>query len=274
MNMASSEDRNILRIGPGAYWFQGEITPAMVRAGVRAYQRRRWRPHAVGSHERRQYQTLHGDGLFFHLSGIALNETDANRLVTLASAVKDYRWHIRTYQIGLIDGVPALLDPWPSNEEFAVNDVVEVLAEIPPDGTVSRVLTDSAGWGARPGRTCWRCLHSPIAGSSACPLCPLCGGGVQRHHGRTAGAVCGAAFGLVRQRGHHSRSASPSPAQASVARADRHPARRHGSRTGGGSAPHRPPVRPRLLHRGRLRSCGGSRASASRLIPRRFRYSP
>ena len=97
-----------------------------------------------------KYETTFGDGLYLHLCGLALNGADAQRLLNLASTVPQYRWHIRNYRLGLVDGFPALLDSWPRQEEFTITDVLEVLAEIPSGGTGSRVLAGS-GWQGRTG---------------------------------------------------------------------------------------------------------------------------
>jgi hypothetical protein len=162
--MTTGDDRNTLYLGPPDDWHQVEITPPML-------ERVRERILAAGGAlpiwgvmSEDTYETSFGDGFYIHLRGVALDRPDAERLAEIAAAADaNYKWHIREYRVGLLDGLPALLDPWPLSEEFKINNVVEILSEIPPGGTASRVLIGS-NW---PGRESERhMLTLPEPGAS------------------------------------------------------------------------------------------------------------
>jgi hypothetical protein len=48
-------------------------------------------------------------------------------------------------------GLPRLTGAWRDEEEFSINDLVEILSEIPPGGTASNLMTGSGALGRRPG---------------------------------------------------------------------------------------------------------------------------
>jgi hypothetical protein len=84
------------------------------------------------------------DGIY--ICGIALNSIDAGRLTALDQPRSEFtRWHIKGYRLGLKNGVPAILRAWSPDERFTINDVVELLCEIPPGGTTSKLFTGT-GW--------------------------------------------------------------------------------------------------------------------------------
>jgi hypothetical protein len=97
------------------------------------------------------YERRFGDGFYLHLRGLALTEADADRLAALESATELTRWHVRPYRLGLKDDAPCLLGTWREEEEFSINDFVEILAEMPPGATASMLLTGSGENGRRPG---------------------------------------------------------------------------------------------------------------------------
>lgn len=97
------------------------------------------------------YETAFGDGLYLHLRAIALNPIDAERLAALPPEALGVRWHVKPYVLELRDGTPRLRDPWPVSEEFSINDVVAILAEIPLGGTASPLLVGSGAHGRKPG---------------------------------------------------------------------------------------------------------------------------
>ena len=146
--MPSADERNILRIGRTT---DGTITAAMVQA-VRA------RIAAAGGaltiwavlHED-VYETTFGDGFYLHACGIALNRADADRLVALAPVEQFARWHVKTYVLGLSNDMPILLEPWPLSEEFTIGTIVEILAEIAPGRTTSKLKIDQTRSGREPG---------------------------------------------------------------------------------------------------------------------------
>ena len=135
------DERNILHIGPPQREGDTEITPAMADAV-------RQRIQVAGGkllvwailHEDR-YETLYGDGFYIHVRGIAFNSKDARALAELAGESEWVRWHIKGYELGLENGQPAFLKSWSEEEEFTINDFVEILAEIPPDKNASRLCT-------------------------------------------------------------------------------------------------------------------------------------
>lgn len=87
------------------------------------------------------YETRFGDGRYLHLHGIALNSADAQRLADLAGNSEWVKWHVRSYRVGLVDGQPSFLALSHEEEEFNINRLVEILCEIPPGGTASKLLT-------------------------------------------------------------------------------------------------------------------------------------
>jgi hypothetical protein len=139
------DERNILHIGPPERPGDSEITPAMAE-GVR------WRIEDAGGmltvwavlHED-LYETSYGDGFYLHVRGIAFNSVDAQRLIDLAGNSEWSRWHIKGYRLGVENGLPAILRPWPKEEEFTIGDFVAILAEIPPGATASNLHVGS-GW--------------------------------------------------------------------------------------------------------------------------------
>jgi hypothetical protein len=139
--MPLSDERNALRIGPPALPGGVEITPAMVEAA-------RQRIKDAGGiltvwavlHED-LYESKFGDGIYQHVHGIALNSIDAHKLAALAGDSEFVKWHVKGYRLGLKDDLPVFLSPWASLEEFTIGEFVALLAEIPPGGTASKLLT-------------------------------------------------------------------------------------------------------------------------------------
>jgi hypothetical protein len=138
--MPQADKRNVLHIGtpnPG----ESEITPEMLDTG------RKRISDAGGTltvwavlHED-VYESRYGDGFYLHLHGLALNGEDAERLAVLPEQSEWVKWHVRRYAVGLVDGQPSLLTDWEPEEEFTINRLVALLAEIPPGGTASKLLT-------------------------------------------------------------------------------------------------------------------------------------
>jgi hypothetical protein len=142
MAMALPDDRDTLKFGPPQYPGQIEITPDMVEAV-------RQRIKDAGSiltvwavlHED-VYESRYGDGFYLHAHGLALNSEDAHRLAALGGGDKEWeKWHVRSYRLGLENDLPVFTAPWRDEEEFRIGDFVELLCEIPPGGTASKLLT-------------------------------------------------------------------------------------------------------------------------------------
>jgi hypothetical protein len=137
--MALPDKRNVLHIGPD-HFGESEITQAMVEAV-------RQRIKGAGGiltvwavlHED-VYETRYGDGFYLHLHGVALNSADAQRLANLAGSSEWEKWHVRSYRVGLVNGLPSFLALSHEEEEFTINRLVEILCEIPPGGTASKLL--------------------------------------------------------------------------------------------------------------------------------------
>ncbi len=146
----SYKNRNILQVAEDGDGSGTGVTPEMVHQA-------RDRILAAGGIldiwcvlQEDTYETSLGDGFYLFFGGIALNEDDAQRLAELDANQQWYRWHIRRRKLGLVADAPAFLDEWPFEELFTIADVVAILAEIPPGGSVSRLLTGS-GWKGRSG---------------------------------------------------------------------------------------------------------------------------
>jgi hypothetical protein len=149
--MPSYDDRNVLMMGSPQHPGQTEITPAMVEAVRQRIK------DAGGSltiwavlHEDRYDSSAYADdddGYDFGLSicGIALKSVDAERLAALGQPGEFGKWIVKGYGLGLKDDLPAIMNPYASFAGFTINDVVEILCEIPPGGTASKLHTGS-GW--------------------------------------------------------------------------------------------------------------------------------
>jgi hypothetical protein len=146
-----ADERDVLRLGLPAPTDKAEITSHMVEAV-------RQRIVDAGGiltvwavlHED-VYESEFGDGFYLHLCGIALNSGDAERLAAFGGNSRFTRWHVRSYRLSLKDEAPAFHATWRVEEEFTINDLVEILCEIPAGRTVSKLLTGSGIHGRRPG---------------------------------------------------------------------------------------------------------------------------
>ena len=110
--MQFKDKRNVLRIGPPEHPGETEITPAMVetvRQGIKDSGGilTVW---AVLNED--VYETRFGDGFYLHVSGIALDSADAQRLADLAGSSELEKWHVRSYRLGLENDLPSFLALW------------------------------------------------------------------------------------------------------------------------------------------------------------------
>ncbi|MGA7178894.1 MAG: hypothetical protein WBX11_04810 [Thiobacillaceae bacterium] len=147
--MPLQDERNILHIGPLPRPGHAEVTPAMADAV-------RERIIAAGG-KLTVWAVLHDDlydspiysddddpgDVVLSLRGIALNSVDAERLAALGPASQFSRLIVKGYRLGLKDDLPAIMNPFADLAGFSINDVVEILCEIPKGGTASRLLTGS-----------------------------------------------------------------------------------------------------------------------------------
>ena len=86
-------------------------------------------------------ETRLGDGFYLHVQAVALNGDDARTLAALAGDSEWVKWHVKSYALGVKDGMPAFMATRPDSDEFRIGDFVALLAEIPPGGTASRLNT-------------------------------------------------------------------------------------------------------------------------------------
>lgn len=139
--MSDYDERNILSIGPPAKPDDAAITQAMADAV-------RERIEAAGGtltvwavlHED-VYETRLGDGFYLHVWAIALNGDAAHQFAALAGYSEWVKWHVKSYRLGLKDGLPAFLAARPESDEFRIGDFVAIIAEIPPGGSASKLHT-------------------------------------------------------------------------------------------------------------------------------------
>lgn len=139
--MSDYDERNILHIGAPARPGDAAITQAMADAV-------RQRIEAAGGtltvwavlHED-VYETRLGDGFYLHVRALALNGEDARDLAALAGDSEWTKWHVKSYRLGLKDGLPSFIAGRPESDEFRIGDFVAILAEIAPGGTASKLHT-------------------------------------------------------------------------------------------------------------------------------------
>jgi hypothetical protein len=140
--MAVEDKRNVLHIGPPDHPGETEITPAMVESVRQRIKEERGSLTVWAVLHEDVYETLYGDGTYLHVHGLALNSADAHRLAALAGGDSEWeRWHVRSYRLGLENDLPMVSALGRADEEFRIGDFVELLCEIPPGGTASKLLT-------------------------------------------------------------------------------------------------------------------------------------
>ena len=141
------DPRNLLHIGPPQRAGDPEVTQAMADAV-------RQRIHDAGDtlpvwlvlHEDRydspSYSEDDGDadsGL--SLCGVALNSVDAQRLADLGPKAEFSRWIVKSYRLGLVNDLPAIVNPGAAMDGFTINDLVAILSELAPGATTSKLFT-------------------------------------------------------------------------------------------------------------------------------------
>ena len=75
------------------------------------------------------YETTLGDGFFLHLRAVAWSASEAEQVLQQLPIEPMVRRHLRSYELGLRDGQPALLQPWPAEEEFHFAQLLRLVAE-------------------------------------------------------------------------------------------------------------------------------------------------
>ena len=139
--MPADDERNILHIGPSRREGHTAITTAMADAVRRRIEEAGGKLAVWAVLREDVYETRYGDGFYLHVAGIALDRTDADALAELAGDSPWVKWHVKSYQLGLANGQPAFLQPWPKEEEFTIADFVEILADIPAGKAASKLCT-------------------------------------------------------------------------------------------------------------------------------------
>ena len=148
--MRSLDQRNTLRAEMSAA-AGGGVTLAMLDGVCRRIRDAGGDLEVWGILREDVYESRFGDGFYLHLRGLALNQNDANRLADLGGVSEFTRWHVRAYRLGLEDGSPVLLVEWRKEEEFSINDFVEILAEISVGAAASLLMTGSGVHRRQPG---------------------------------------------------------------------------------------------------------------------------
>jgi hypothetical protein len=148
--MPAGDKRDVLQIVASDVG-RGGVTRAMLRAARRRIRDAGGELAVWGVLREDVYESKFGDGVYLHLRGVALNRQDAERLAALGDGSGMTRWSIRLYQLGLERGEPVLTTKWRDDEEFSINDLVRILAEIPHDGTTSLLMTGAGVDGRRSG---------------------------------------------------------------------------------------------------------------------------
>jgi hypothetical protein len=136
-----SDKRNVLHVGPPRRPGETGITHAMVESVMTLIKGAGGTLTIWGVLHEDVYESKFGDGFYLHLHGAALNGADAQRLADLAGISEWVKWHVRSYRLGLDNGQPSFLALWRPEEEFTINKLVAILAEIPPGSTASKLLT-------------------------------------------------------------------------------------------------------------------------------------
>jgi hypothetical protein len=75
------------------------------------------------------YETTLGDGFYLHLRAVAWSVSDAEQMLQQMPSERMTRWHLRSYALGVQNGWPALLQPWPKSEEFYLAQLLRLVAE-------------------------------------------------------------------------------------------------------------------------------------------------
>ncbi len=134
------DERNILYVGPPSRPGDPELTPAMVEAVVA-----RIRDAGILSIcavlREDVYETRYGDGEYLYLRGVTFKTTDAWALADLAGKDEWVKWHVKAYQLQLENDLPSFRRPWSLRDRFTLNDMVAMVAEIPPGGRASKLHT-------------------------------------------------------------------------------------------------------------------------------------
>jgi hypothetical protein len=142
------DPRNVLHIGPPQRAGDPEVTQAMADAV-------RQRVRDVGGqlpvwailHEDRYESPPYADDddddvdLGLSLCGLALNSVDAERLAALGPKEEFSRWIVKGYRLGLVDDLPAIINPGAAMDGFTINELVAILAELAPGQTASKLCT-------------------------------------------------------------------------------------------------------------------------------------
>src|SRR5579863_2632786 len=128
MLMPVYDPRNVLHIGPPQRAGDSEVTPAMADAmRQRIGEAGGALPIWLVLHEDRYDSPVYADdedegdsGL--SLCGVALNSVDARRLADIGPKAEFSRWIVKSYRLGLVDDLPAVVNPGASMDGFTIND--------------------------------------------------------------------------------------------------------------------------------------------------------
>ena len=141
------DPRNLLHIGPPQRASDPEITSAMADAVLQRIRDAGGAlPVWLVLHEDRYDSPSYSDdeddadsGL--SLYGMALNSVDAQRLADLGPKEEFSRWIVKSYRLGLVDDLPAVVNPGAALDGFTINELVLILCELAPGATASKLFT-------------------------------------------------------------------------------------------------------------------------------------
>ena len=141
------DPRNVLHIGPPLRPGDPEITSAMADAVQKHIQDAGGAlPVWLVLHEDRYDSPSYSEddddadsGL--SLCAVALNSVDAQHLADLGPKAEFLRWIVKSYRLGLVDDLPAVVNPGAAMDGFTINDLVLILSEIPSGQTTSKLFT-------------------------------------------------------------------------------------------------------------------------------------
>lgn len=132
------DERHVLHIGPPRRLGETEVTPEMVEA-VTARVRDAGVLGVYAVLREDVYDRGDGSDEFLSLRGVAFRSIEAYALVERAGKDEGIKWYVKPYQLALEDGILAPYRPWV--DDISINELVAMVAEIPPGGKASKLHT-------------------------------------------------------------------------------------------------------------------------------------
>src|ERR1043165_4606049 len=129
--MPTLDERHVLHIGPPQRAGDPEVTQAMVDAVTARIPKEGVLSVWVVLRED-VYDRGDGSEESLSLRGVALKSWDAWALADLPGKDEGVKWYVKAWQLAIEDGVLAPYRPW--IDAISINDIVAMVAEIPPGG--------------------------------------------------------------------------------------------------------------------------------------------